>query len=90
MSTIPLDLVTNTVALPPPGIDSRLPVRAVLEGRRSTRGFRPDPTGVRWRTSCPCGRRSGSHWPRPSAIRPRNELRGRAGRFPSIMPSTSS
>lgn len=43
MSTIPLNLLTDTVALPAPRIDPALTLRAALEARRSTRGFQPDP-----------------------------------------------
>jgi len=43
MSTIPLNLVTDTVDLPAPHIDPALTLCSALQARRSTRGFLPDP-----------------------------------------------
>lgn len=43
MSTIPLNLETDTVTLPPPHLDGMFPLERALQGRQSTREFLPDP-----------------------------------------------
>lgn len=42
MSTVPLNLETDTVDLPPPRLDGGSTLHAALQGRHSTRAFRPD------------------------------------------------
>lgn len=43
MSTIPLDLETDDVVLPPPELPARMTLEQALKARRSTREFVPDP-----------------------------------------------
>lgn len=43
MSTIPLNLETDTVALPPPQLSGELRLLHALQRRRSTRAFLPEP-----------------------------------------------
>ena len=43
MSTIPLDLGTDTLALPPPALPRDAGLEQALRARRSTRELRPDP-----------------------------------------------
>jgi len=43
MSTVPLDLETDMVVLPPPALPPQISLGSALKGRRSTRTFLPDP-----------------------------------------------
>ena len=46
MSTIPLDLETDTVVLPPPALSSHVTLERSLKCRHSTRTFLPDPLPI--------------------------------------------